>query len=34
VLAIGFYQTLGFELRDTADPMILAGAGLAALTQD
>lgn len=31
VLAIGFYQTLGFELRDEADPMILAGAGLAAL---
>lgn len=33
VLAIGFYQTLGFELRDSADPMILAGEGLAALTQ-
>lgn len=33
VLAIGFYQTLGFELRDSADPMILSGAGLAALAQ-
>lgn len=31
VPAIGFYQNLGFELRDSSDPMILTGAGLAAL---
>lgn len=29
--AIGFYQALGFRLRDTADPFILSGEGLAAL---
>lgn len=31
--AIGFYQTMGFELRDTADPYILEGEGLSALMQ-
>ncbi len=31
--AIGFYRKLGFELRDSADPMILEGEGLSALTQ-
>jgi GNAT superfamily N-acetyltransferase len=29
--AIGFYQNLGFTLRDSSDPMILTGAGLTAL---
>lgn len=28
VLAIGFYQTLGFALRDASDPFILEGEGL------
>jgi GNAT superfamily N-acetyltransferase len=31
--AIGFYQSLGFALRDTADPFILEGEGLRALQQ-
>jgi GNAT superfamily N-acetyltransferase len=31
--AIGFYRKLGFDLRDSADPMILEGEGLSALTQ-
>ncbi len=31
--AIGFYQSLGFALRDTADPFILEGEGLHALPQ-
>lgn len=30
--AIGFYQSLGFTLRDSTDPLILTGEGLAALT--
>ena len=29
--AIGFYQSLGFTLRDSTDPLILTGEGLAAL---
>lgn len=29
--AIRFYQSLGFDLRDSSDPMILTGAALAAL---
>ena len=33
VLAIGFYQTLGFALRDASDPYILEGEGLRALMQ-
>lgn len=33
VLAIGFYQTLGFALRDASDPYILEGEGLTALMQ-
>lgn len=31
--AIGFYQTLGFDLRDEADPYILEGEGFKALLQ-
>lgn len=31
--AIGFYQNLGFQLRDHSDPMILSGSALAALTR-
>lgn len=31
--AIGFYETLGFALRDTTDPYILEGEGLRALMQ-
>ena len=33
VLAVGFYQTLGFALRDASDPFILEGEGLTALMQ-
>ena len=33
VLAIGFYETLGFALRDASDPYILEGPGLRALMQ-
>ncbi|GLS85526.1 hypothetical protein GCM10010873_04990 [Cypionkella aquatica] len=33
LLAIGFYQTLGFALRDASDPFILEGEGLRALMQ-
>lgn len=33
LLAIGFYETLGFALRDTSDPYILEGEGLSALMQ-
>lgn len=33
VLAIGFYETLGFALRDASDPYILEGEGLTALMQ-
>lgn len=29
--AIGFYQSLGFVLRDSADPLVLEGEGLRAL---
>ncbi|OYU40845.1 MAG: hypothetical protein CFE33_01810 [Pseudorhodobacter sp. PARRP1] len=31
--AIGFYETLGFALRDASDPYILEGEGLTALMQ-
>jgi ribosomal protein S18 acetylase RimI-like enzyme len=31
--AIGFYQSLGFDLRDASDPFILTGAGLTALSE-
>jgi len=31
--AIGFYETLGFALRDASDPYILEGEGLSALMQ-
>ena len=31
--AIGFYETLGFALRDSADPYLLEGEGLRALQQ-
>ena len=31
LLAIGFYETLGFTLRDAADPYVLEGEGLRAL---
>ncbi|MDZ4310301.1 MAG: GNAT family N-acetyltransferase [Cypionkella sp.] len=33
ILAIGFYGTLGFALRDASDPYILEGEGLNALMQ-
>ncbi len=33
ILAIGFYETLGFTLRDASDPYILEGEGLKALMQ-
>jgi GNAT superfamily N-acetyltransferase len=32
--AIGFYQNLGFVLRDSSDPMILTGAALASLATE
>ncbi|MDZ4393956.1 GNAT family N-acetyltransferase [Cypionkella sp.] len=33
ILAIGFYGTLGFAVRDASDPYILEGEGLKALMQ-
>ncbi|MDB5665963.1 GNAT family N-acetyltransferase [Cypionkella sp.] len=32
-MAVGFYETLGFVLRDASDPFILEGAGFSALMQ-